>query len=87
MKKEFHIYLGKFINNEIEFPFMLYILADKNSEYNIDFACSIMEKEGFGNGSFDKVGKKDFIEINNDENFKEYFEIAIEFGYCIVKYT
>lgn len=87
MEKEFHIYLGKFINNDVEFPFMLYILADKNSEYDIDFASSIMEQEGFDEDNFDKVGKKNFNEINNDENFKEYFESAVEFGYCIVKYT
>lgn len=87
MDKEFHIYMGKFLNNENEFPFMLYILADENSEYNVNFACSIMEQEGFDDGKFDKVGKKNFNEIKNDKNFKEYFETAIEFGYCIVKYT
>lgn len=87
MEKEFHIYLGKFQNNESEFPFMLYILADKDSEYDIDYAASIMENEGFEDGIFNKVGKKNFEEIYKDEKFKEYFESALEFGYCIVKYT
>lgn len=86
-EKEFHIYLGKFKNNENEFPFMLYILAEKNSEYDIDFAISIMENEGFEDGNFNKVGKKNFEKICEDDKFKEYFESALEFGYCIVKYT
>ncbi|GAB1357913.1 hypothetical protein MASR1M29_20860 [Cloacibacterium normanense] len=87
MEKEFHIYLGKFKIDENEFPLMLYILAEKDSEYNIDYAVSIMEDEGFEDGNFNKVGKKNFEEMYEDEKFKEYFESALEFGYCIVKYT
>jgi len=87
MEKEFHIYLGKFKINENEFPLMLYILAEKDSEYNIDYAVSIIEDEGFEDGNFNKVGKKNFEEMYEDEKFKEYFESALEFGYCIVKYT
>ena len=87
MEKEFHIYLGKFKIDENEFPLMLYILAEKDSEYNIDYAVSIIEDEGFEDGNFNKVGKKNFKEMYEDEKFKEYFESALEFGYCIVKYT
>jgi hypothetical protein len=87
MEKEFHIYLGKFKINENEFPLMLYILAEKDSEYNIDYAVSIIEDEGFEDGNFNKVGKKNFEEMYEDDKFKEYFESALEFGYCIVKYT
>lgn len=87
MEKEFHIYLGKFKIDENEFPLMLYILAEKDSEYNIDYAVSIMEDEGFEDGNFNKVGKKNFEEMYEDEKFKKYFESALEFGYCIVKYT
>lgn len=87
MEKEFHIYLGKFKIDENEFPLMLYILAEKDSEYNIDYAVSIIEDEGFEYGNFNKVGKKNFEEMYEDEKFKEYFESALEFGYCIVKYT
>jgi len=87
MEKEFHIYLGKFKIDENEFPLMLYILAEKDSEYNIDYAVSIMDNEGFEDGNFNKVGKKNFEEMYEDEKFKEYFESALEFGYCIVKYT
>ena len=87
MEKEFHIYLGKFKINENEFPLMLYILAEKDSEYNIDYAVSIIEDEGFVDGNFNKVGKKNFEEMYEDDKFKEYFESALEFGYCIVKYT
>lgn len=87
MEKEFHIYLGKFKIDKNEFPLILYILAEKDSEYNIDYAVSIMEDEGFEDGNFNKVGKKNFEEMYEDEKFKEYFESALEFGYCIVKYT
>jgi len=87
MEKEFHIYLGKFKIDENEFPLMLYILAEKDSEYNIDYAVSIIEDEGFEDGNFNKVGKKNFEEMYEYEKFKEYFESALEFGYCIVKYT
>lgn len=87
MEKEFHIYLGKDFSNGKELGIMLYVLADKNSDYNLHLASSIMEKEGFLDGAFYKVGKKDYNEISNDENFSEYFESALEFGYCIVKYT
>lgn len=87
MEKEFHIYLGKFKIDENEFPLMLYILAEKDSEYNNDYAVSIMDNEGFEDGNFNKVGKKNFEEMYEDEKFKEYFESALEFGYCIVKYT
>lgn len=87
MEKEFHIYLGKFKIDENEFPLILYILAEKDSEYNIDYAVSIIEDEGFEDGNFNKVGKKNFEEMYEDDKFKEYFESALEFGYCIVKYT
>ena len=87
MEKEFHIYLGKFFSNEKEYGIMLYVLSEKNSEFGIDSAFSIMKQEGFEEGEFYKVGKKYFNDIYDDENFKEYFESAIEFGYCIVKYS
>ena len=44
MEKEFHIYLGKFRNEENEFPLILYILAEKGSDYDdwVDNAVRIL---------------------------------------------
>jgi len=95
MENEIHIYIGSACVGEksnLQYPigerhpFLLYLRADKNSEYNAIEAETVIADIGLDEIEFTKVGKLSPEKVNNDEK-REYYKNAIERGATLIVYS
>jgi len=92
---EIHIYLGTAAITEKSnynypigerHPFLLYLKANRESEYNHVDAEQVVSRSGLDGIQFSKVGKLDPAMVNNEEK-REYYDNAMKNGSTLILYT
>jgi hypothetical protein len=95
MNNEIHIYIGSGCIEEKSnynypagerHPFLLYLKADNDSEYNPMEAESTISKLGLNEIEFTKVGKLSTEKINDDEK-REHYNNTMKTGSTLIVYS